>query len=321
MFWHKVWHKKETFETRPVYSIRQELEYLRPFVCPRYAENAKTYTEEDVQAAEQRLGYQLPIPVRELYLVMGDILCRQNAPSLAPYIEEYFIPLEQLHWDGQYLLLYASTASNVGCGIDRKDPYVDVFQWVRKGLTPKGRLLKKIRRLGKSGPVRKSVCRYSIYRYWGYKLTYWDYFVYRQVLRFIYNGWSFRRDTIGKLDPFFVSCVLPRPEPALCEMRENLAKYFTPLCQHPELNEVRLFGKNMGPEDVLVYGWINKAENCVLLLCSTEHQYGLIASEPVPYSFALEVERQTGMVFYAADLTGMDRVQARFEEMEQAGLR
>lgn len=300
---------------RSVYSIRQELEYLRPFVCPRYAENIKTYTEEDIQAAEQKLGYQLPIPVRELYLVMGDMLCRQNAPSLAPYIREYFIPLEQLHWDGQYLLLYASTTSNVGYGIDRKDPYVDVFRWERKELAPKGWLLKKIKRLGKSGPIRKSVCRY-----WGSKLTYWDYFVYRKVLAFIYDGWSFRRDTKEELDPFFVSGVLPRPAPALREMREDLAKYFTPLCQHPELNEVRLFGKNMGPEDVLVCSWINTAKNCVLLLCSTEQHYGLIASEPVPYSFALEVEHQTGMIFYAADLTGMDRIQARFEEMKRAGL-
>lgn len=52
----------------------------------------------------------------------------------------------------------------------------------------------------------------------------------------------------------------------------------------------------------------------------TEHNYGLIAGEPVPYSFAEEVERQTGLVFYAANQTGMDRVRARAEEMKQAGL-
>ena len=28
------WKKKTVYETRPVYSIRQELERLRPFVCP-----------------------------------------------------------------------------------------------------------------------------------------------------------------------------------------------------------------------------------------------------------------------------------------------
>ena len=131
------WKKKTVYETRPVYSIRQELERLRPFVCPRQSEGTGTYTEEDIQAAEERLGYQLPIPVRELYLVMGDIMCRQDVPD----VREYFLPLDQLHWDGRYLLLYAGTSTNYGYGIDRKDPYVDVFQWKRVGLTPEGRPL------------------------------------------------------------------------------------------------------------------------------------------------------------------------------------
>ena len=104
------WKKKTVYETRPVYSIRQELERLRPFVCPRQSEGTGTYTEEDIQAAEERLGYQLPIPVRELYLVMGDIMCRQDVPD----VREYFLPLDQLHWDGRYLLLYAGTSTNYG---------------------------------------------------------------------------------------------------------------------------------------------------------------------------------------------------------------
>ena len=66
MFWIK---KKVVFETRQLYSIRQELELLRPFVCSRQTEGAKAYTEEDIQSAEARLGYQLPVPLRELYLV------------------------------------------------------------------------------------------------------------------------------------------------------------------------------------------------------------------------------------------------------------
>lgn len=47
------WKKKTVYETRPVYSIRQELERLRPFVCPRQSEGAGTYTEADIQAAEE----------------------------------------------------------------------------------------------------------------------------------------------------------------------------------------------------------------------------------------------------------------------------
>ena len=308
MFWMK---KKAVFETRPVYSIRQELELLRPFVCSRQTEGAKAYTEEDIQSAEARLGYQLPVPLRELYLVTGEVFCRKDVP----YVREYFLPLDQLRWDGRYLLLYASTSSNRGYGIDRKDPYTDVFQWKREGLTPEGQLLPDS---GK--PRRSEVVRKSPYRNFSSKLTYWDCFIYRKVLDLIYDGWFFRGNITDELDPFFVCSLLPKPAPAVREMRKNLEKYFAPLCQHPELNQVRLFGKTMGPEDVLVYGWINQTTNCLLLMDHTEHNYGLIAGEPVPYSFAEEVERQTGLVFYAANQTGMDRVRARAEEMKQAGL-
>lgn len=107
--------------------------------------------------------------------------------------------------------------------------------------------------------------------------------------------------------------------PALRELRETLAKYFAPLCQQPELNQVQLF-RATDPKDSLVYGWGREAPNCLLLLTSTAQHYGLIASEPVLYSFAEEVERQTGLVFYAANQTGLDRVRAHEEEMKQAGL-
>ncbi len=107
--------------------------------------------------------------------------------------------------------------------------------------------------------------------------------------------------------------------PALRELRETLAKYFAPLCQHPELNQVQLF-RATDPKDSLVYGWSRESPNCLLLLTGTEQHYGLIASEPVPYSFAEEVERQTGLVFYAANQTGLDRVWVRAEDMKQAGL-
>ena len=152
------WKKKPAYETRPVYSIRQELERLRPFVCPRQSEGAGTYTEADIQAAEERLGYQLPVPVRELYLVMGDIMCRRDVPD----VREYFLPLDQLHWDGRYLLLYAGPSTNYGYGIDRKDPYVDVFQWKRVGLTPEGRPLPDTGKPSRSEVVPQSASR------WGY---------------------------------------------------------------------------------------------------------------------------------------------------------
>ena len=304
------WKKKTVYETRPVYSIRQELERLRPFVCPRQSEGTGTYTEEDIQAAEERLGYQLPVPVRELYLVMGDIMCRQDVPD----VREYFLPLDQLHWDGRYLLLYAGTSTNYGYGIDRKDPYVDVFQWKRVGLTPEGRPLPDTGKPSRSEVVPKSASR------WGYtKLVYWDKFVYQKVLDIVYDGWFFRRNITDELDPFFVSCILPKPVPALRELRETLAKYFAPLCQHPELNQVQLF-RATDPKDSLVYGWSRESPNCLLLLTGTAQHYGLITSEPAPYSFTEEVERQTGLVFYAANQTGLDRVRAHEAEMKQAGL-
>ena len=72
------------------------------------------YTMEDIQAVERRLNFELPAPIRDLYLVMGNYMCLQD--------EFYFRALELLRWDGDYLLLAHGVSDSLGVGLKRKDP-------------------------------------------------------------------------------------------------------------------------------------------------------------------------------------------------------
>ena len=73
-----------------------------------------------------------------------------NVQNLSIY---KFVPIDQLG---------VGTSTNYGYGIDRKDPYVDVFQWKRVGLPPEGRPLPDTGKLclGQTkGRSRSSSCR------------------------------------------------------------------------------------------------------------------------------------------------------------------
>ena len=76
------------FALRKPYSIREELAALNPFVRREQTGAMQPYTMADIEAAEKRLNFQLPAPIRDLYLTMGDYLCLQN--------EFYFRALELL---------------------------------------------------------------------------------------------------------------------------------------------------------------------------------------------------------------------------------
>ena len=67
--------EKPKFEIRPLYSIREELELIKEFCWQPKLAAGKIYTEEEIDAVEQRLNYKLPLPLRELYLVLGDYAC------------------------------------------------------------------------------------------------------------------------------------------------------------------------------------------------------------------------------------------------------
>mgnify|MGYP001147130769 CR=1 FL=1 len=86
--------EKPEFEIRPLYSIREELELIKAFCWQPKLAAGKIYTEEEIDAEEQRLNYKLPQPLRELYLVLGDYACEKK--------DTYFCRLEELHWSGQY---------------------------------------------------------------------------------------------------------------------------------------------------------------------------------------------------------------------------
>lgn len=115
--------EKPEFEIRPLYSIREELELIREFCWRPKLEAGKIYTEEEIDAVEQRLKVKLPQPLRELYLVLGDYACEKK--------DTYFCRPEDLHWSGGYLLVEAMERTNRGLGIYRKDPYASVYEWRR----------------------------------------------------------------------------------------------------------------------------------------------------------------------------------------------
>ena len=125
--------EKPKFEIRPLYSIRDELELIKKFCWQPKLASGKIYTEEEIDAVEQRLNYKLPLPLRELYLVLGDYACEKK--------DTYFCRPEELHWSGQYLLVEAMERTRRGWGIYRKDPYASVYSWERNGVNIYGEAL------------------------------------------------------------------------------------------------------------------------------------------------------------------------------------
>ena len=137
--------EKPKFEIRPLYSIREELELIREFCWQSKLEAGKIYTEEEIDAVEKRLNFELPLPLRELYLVLGDYMCDKK--------DTYFCRPEELHWSGGYLLVTAMERTNRGWGIYRKDPYLSVYNWQRSGVNIYGEEQEK---KPKSEVIRKS---------------------------------------------------------------------------------------------------------------------------------------------------------------------
>ena len=130
MFWKKEAPK---FEVRPLYSIREELELIREFCWQPKLEAGKIYTEEEIDVVEKRLGFQLPLPLRELYLVLGDYMCDKK--------DDWFCSPEELHWNGRYLLVTRKSMMQPenllflcpwNCGKIRGKGYVNLYITERK---------------------------------------------------------------------------------------------------------------------------------------------------------------------------------------------
>jgi len=102
-----------------MYSIKNELHILRRFVDMEYDGSRRCYSEEDISAVEERLHYKLPLPIRELYLYMSDIL-----------LDLYDLrPLELLHWQQDYLCFFDPPEADTVWGICKKDDPNALYAW------------------------------------------------------------------------------------------------------------------------------------------------------------------------------------------------
>lgn len=276
--------EKPEFEIRPLYSIREELELIKEFCWQPKLEAGKIYTEEEINAVEQRLNYKLPQPLRELYLVLGDYACEKK--------DTYFCRPEELHWSGGYLLVEAMERTNRGLGIYRKDPYASVYEWRRSEVNIYGEEQEK---KPKSEVIRNSARN----QYFSKACFYWDIFIIHHVLdKVMRDWWELHQSRMTEeLSPFYIGCPLPKKLDELRKVRQRMEEWLVPISSKAELLRVDIFGKNVGPEDYVVYAYTDSEKTLMVLSFSAQQKYGLITKEPVPYSFAEQVEEKTGMLF------------------------
>ena len=299
--------EKPKFEVRPLYSISEELELIREFCWQPKLEAGKIYTEEEINAVEQRLNYKLPQPLRELYLVLGDYACEKK--------DTYFCRPEELHWSGGYLLVEAMERTNRGLGIYRKDPYASVYEWRRSEVNIYGEEQEK---KPKSEVIRNSARN----QYFSKQCFYWDIVIIQHVLNKVMRDWWELHQTrmTEELSPFYIGCSLPKKLDELRKVRQRMEEWLLPISSKAELLRVDIFGKNVGPEDYVVYAYTNPEKNLLVLSFSAQQKYGLITKEPVPYSFAEQVEEKTGMLFWSWNGQGRERMEEKEKEMQAAGL-
>ena len=299
--------EKPEFEIRPLYSIREELELIKEFCWQPKLAAGKIYTEEEIDAVEQRLNYKLPQPLRELYLVLGDYACEKK--------DTYFCRPEELHWSGGYLLVDAMERTNRGVGIYRKDPYASVYSWERNGVNIYGEVQDE---KPKSEVIRKSARD----QYFSKQCFYWDIVIIQHVLDKVMRDWWELHQTrmTEELSPFYIGCSLPRKLDELRKVRQRMEEWLVPISSKAELLRVEMSGKNAGPENYVVYAYTNPEKTLLVLSFSAQQKYGLITKEPVPYSFAERVEEKAGMLFWSWNGQGRKRMEEKEKEMRAAGL-
>ena len=299
--------EKPEFEIRPLYSIREELELIKEFCWQPKLAAGKIYTEEEIDAVEQRLNYKLPQPLRELYLVLGDYACEKK--------DTYFCRPEELHWSGGYLLVEAMERTNRGVGIYRKDPYASVYEWRRSEVNIYGEEQEK---KPKSEVIRNSARN----QYFSKACFYWDIFIIQHVLDKVMRDWWELHQTrmTEELSPFYIGCSLPRKLDELRKVRQRMEEWLVSISSKAELLRVEMSGKNAGPENYVVYAYTNPEKTLLVLSFSAQQKYGLITKEPVPYSFAERVEEKTGMLFWSWNGKGRKRMEEKEKEMRAAGL-
>lgn len=123
-----------------------------------------------------------------------------------------------------------------------------------------------------------------------------------------------------ELSPFYIGCSLPKKLDELRKVRQRMEEWLLPISSKAELLRVDIFGKNVGPEDYVVYAYTDSEKTLMVLSFSAQQKYGLITKEPVPYSFAEQVEEKTGMLFWSWNGQGRERMEEKEKEMQAAGL-
>lgn len=105
-----------------MYAIEKELKILRQFINPKHMDGLKKwkcYSEDEISAAEKRLHGKLPVPIRDIYLHMADLLITSG----------YLRPLELLHWEGNYLGLFLAPGEGDMIGIKKGKTSGDLYMW------------------------------------------------------------------------------------------------------------------------------------------------------------------------------------------------
>ena len=105
-----------------MYSIEKELKILRQFISPKLMDGLKKwncYSEDEILAAEKRLHVKLPVPIRDIYRHMADLLV----------ISGYLRPLELLHCEGNYLGFFLSPGEGDIIGIKKGKTSGDLYTW------------------------------------------------------------------------------------------------------------------------------------------------------------------------------------------------
>ena len=112
-----------------MYAIENELKILRQFINPKLMDDLKKwncYSEDEISAAEKRLHVKFPIPIREIYRYMADLLVASG----------YLCPLELLHCEGNYLGFFLSPGEDSMIGIQQGKTSGDLYMWEEND--PKG---------------------------------------------------------------------------------------------------------------------------------------------------------------------------------------
>ncbi len=112
-----------------MYAIEKELKILRQFISPKLMDDLKKwkcYSEEEILAAEKRLHVKLPVPIRDIYRHMADLLVTSG----------YLRPLELLHREGNYLGFFLSPGEDSVVGIQKGKTSGELYMWEEND--PKG---------------------------------------------------------------------------------------------------------------------------------------------------------------------------------------